>query len=512
LPHDWSGEIDYNWGRFVVSDRSAGGTLPTLSGAIGNGTIDVLRDVNAFPLDLSPYILPRQTLTSEASTSEDTTLHLAGPVYALPAGEMTLSGLIEHRSDAFDNAFVNYWSGSNQSILFIPNRSQSVNSAYLELSAPLFSTKNALPGLQELELQIALRRDEYQVNGVTGSVVLGSNFPITRAENKTESTDPTVALRFKPVSDLMLRASYGTGFLPPSVQQIAPTLSTLPGTYTDPRRGNAVVTLPGSAIASGGNPGLKPEQSESWSAGTVLTPRFLDGLRLSVDYVHINKTNNIASPFSGGQDLINHESLVPGRVIRGPASDDPLFGVGELIGINNSLFNIAKAQIAAYDVALDYQMGVYGGTLSFYSLATWQTHYKTQLLATSPAVENVGVTYQNPLKFKGNAGVNFQKNGWTFEWSTRYFDSYLGSTVPTTVLSQGDGGRIPSQTYHDAFFGYRFTNGVAIKLLQNTEWQLSIANIFNTYPPVDLNNILLPYSPFGDPKLRSFMFSIKKSI
>src|SRR5439155_562342 len=43
----------------------------------------------------------------------------------------------------------------------------------------------------------------------------------------------------------------------------------------------------------GGNPALSPEKSHSWTVGAVLTPTFLPGMSLNMDYYEIKITNAI---------------------------------------------------------------------------------------------------------------------------------------------------------------------------------------------------------------------------
>lgn len=55
--------------------------------------------------------------------------------------------------------------------------------------------------------------------------------------------------------------------------------------------------------AAGGNPDLQAETSDSWTAGLVIQPRFLDGFTLTADYWNIKIDNAIASV--SAQDIVN---------------------------------------------------------------------------------------------------------------------------------------------------------------------------------------------------------------
>lgn len=522
LPHDWGAQIDYSRSRYRLTPQ--GDPVFSFFGAeissIMNGSIDILRGVSDYSSSLLPYV-QRQDPTSQSSTTTGSVLRFAGPALSLPGGELTLASSVEHRKDFIDSATISTIFGTT----FIhPSRWQSVDSAYLEMRVPLISPKNSIAAVQELELQLAGRWDDYTVNGVTNGVTLGE--PITRDESSQSSVNPTLGLRYQPTSDVTLRTSYSTGFLPPTVNQIIRSSQTVNGSNSgirDPRRGNELVGVITQLV--GGNPDLLPEDSSSWSAGIILTPRKITGLRLSVDWSTIDKTNNISfiPTLNTGalQAAILQENILPGRVVRSaPSNDpnDPFPDVGKVSLVNTSLINLSKAKLEAYDVQLDYELPTAArGSFDIFAMATWQPHFKTVLGPGQPTEENAGfrLTGAVPIKFQGNAQLTWKYAGWTLNWSGRYIDSYqLAPAEPafaTTLINQGNGGRIPSQFYHDIFGSYHFSSIPSSRFLTDTEIQLGITNVFNTTPPVDVFDETRFYSLLGDPHLRAYYLALKKA-
>jgi len=501
LPGEWKSEADFTWG----TTRRVTAPQPTLSAeataAIFNGALDVLRDTTAFPLDLEDLLVPSSyTALPFRSRLKDITLRAGGPVGRLPAGAPVLSLAVEKLDEFIPDAR----QGGGSSPYYYPSRSQSAKSAYAELRVPFISAVNALPGVRELDMQIAVRRDEYTVEGVTGFVSVLAPTPIVRATSRTASTNPTLGVRYHPVRDVMLRASYGTGFLPPTVNQLVPSPPATGTSAFDPLRGNQLVSF---LTVTGGTTDLQPEKSTSWSAGMVLTPHFVPNLRVSLDYTRIEKRDNIVSLTA--QQTIDNESIAPDRVIRGPRlPDDPADWAGPITVIDRTNMNRAWAEVEAFDLTADYARDTESfGRFELYALATWQTHYETQLLPTEPVVENVGVSSDNPLKFKANAGALWKFNHWSAGWNGRYFDSYVVSRNAATILNQGT-SRVPSQHYHDAFVGYRFE--APSRLLDGLELQAGVKNIFNAKPPLDMGNTFFFYSLFGDPRLSSYYISLKQ--
>lgn len=516
LPAKWSGEADYTWERFRTFWQSTSSLNGLQTAAIASGSLNLLRDTRASPVDFSPFLNPPgQLLAPQFSTLKDATVRVSGPVWTLPAGKPTLTALVEHREEALSDALQFSSPGVN---FYYPSRSQSVDSAYAELKLPLVSSALGIPGVRALEAQLAVRRDEYSVEGST-AFATSASAPVTRVSNKTSSTNPTIGIRYEVNRDAALRASYGTGFLPPSVTQLianAPVTATIAG-LVDPRRGNQ--TLGSFLLTSGGRADLGPEKSESYSIGAIATPGLLPGLRLSVDYTRIKKTNNISS--LSQQQVIDNEAILQGRVTRGVNLPTDLAGwAGPITAIDTTSANIAKADVEAIDFSFDYARRTARlGTLSVFAAGTWQPHFKTQLVPTTPVVENVQMGSANPLKFKANAGFNWTGQRWTAGWVARYFGRYFvanPSLASSAILIRNQGSaRIPSQTYHDTFAGYGidFTNLLSLGGSQRLEMQAGVKNLFNRKPPFDaafiLGNVPAYYSAFGDPRLRSLYVSAR---
>jgi len=506
LPFKWSAGVDYTWDRSRYEYSTATSLDGTEAAAMASGALDVFRDTDQYPPDFSPYFVSGQSSSPLETVLKDATLRIAGPIASWPTGSPTVSVQLERLE--LDLA-AGYQFVTPTSTSFFPSRSQTVNSAYVETKLPLISPAQQIRFAQMLELQIAARWDEYTVNGAA-SVTAGSTTSVVREKNRTRSTNPTLGLRFQPSSDVMLRASYGTGFLPPAVNQI---VAGAPGNFAagviDVRRGNE----PTGAIqlVQGGNSGLDPEESESWSAGAVLTPHVLPGLRLSIDYTRIDKTGNIFA--LQPQAIVDNERLLSDRVVRGAAAPGDPFGVGPIVRIDRTLMNISRAQIEAFDLAFDYgrDFGALG-RFDFFAVATRQLRYRTQLAPAADDVENVGISTSFPVKLKANAGLNWSKRNWTAGWNTRYVDSYLAAdpsatSSVATLLSQGSDGRVASQAYHDLFAGYRFEGHTG--LASGLGIQGGIRNVFDKTPPFDAANTLSLYSYLGDPTPTSYYLSLK---
>lgn len=544
LPRDWTVAAEYGWSRSRLQVSSGGGidddgttSLNTGQPALdGRPALDALQEGNTLPIDFGPYLLPSPNVFfGPADTILKTgTLRFSGPFFALPAGPVMWSALVERREEEAQDFFVERIDSSSRTPIFqfVPHRSQDVNSYYLEARLPLISSANAVSFARKLELQASVRRDEYETrNALADFIFVPSRrgpFPaLAYATNEVESTSYTLALRYVPFEDVTLRASFGTGFLPPSLWEIVSRQEIYETEFgsvvPDPKRGGDSGPGVGGEVdfthIYSGNPDLRPEQSESWSAGVIFTPRFAPGLRLSLDYTRIEKSDEI-----GGirlEYLLDHEDSFPGRVVREPlsAADAALGYTGGVVTrLDDSLLNIAATTVEAYDIQVDYTLetGRFG-SFHPYVIASWQPHYKNQILPTSPVVDSVGFDGA-PLEWRGNIGVDWQAGPWTLGWNAQYYDSYFvysasgsAETNATATLNQGS-AVIPSQIYHDLTASYRFRDSAyfAQGLLAGAEISLGIQNVFDEIPPILATaSTGGGYSTYGDPRLRRYTLSAR---
>ena len=344
--------------------------------------------------------------------------------------------------------------------------------------------------------------------------------------NRVSSTDFTVAGRYAPSEDILFRASFGTGFLPPSITQLAVDRQSFPVTLTDPKRGGVPMMTSGNVdVLLGGNPSLTPEESKSFSAGVVLTPGFFPGFRFSADYVRIRKSDEIANPLNE-TNILDFEDDFPGRVTRGPLTpEDEVLGytAGEVVALDFSALNTSSSTVEAFDFQLNYnrETGKFGD-FALYAVATLQTATESQVLPTSDVIDRTGFS-DGPLEWRGNIGLDWSGESLSFGWNAQFFDSYTvySSTASDPIaenatLTQGT-DTVPSQIYHDMYARYRFekTEGV----LANSEVLFGIQNIFNEDPPIlaATGSLFIPvvnprgYSPYGDPRLRRYTLSFRKS-
>jgi iron complex outermembrane recepter protein len=532
LPANWTATIDYTWDENRISYKEWNSNLggPTtaplaLVTAIAAGEIDPLRDTRVYPVNLLPYQWasgggPNQTVFNGIAA------RVGGSVMQLPAGPATLTSLIEHRGEKIADS-ATYSLRRTPIFFFVPWREQLTDSASVEANVPLLDAKQHVPGVEALDLQFAARHDRYETHGVTAATFATTleaarAQPITRATNKVSSTDYTTAIRWRVSKDLMVRTSFSTGFLPPSVSQILPNppVENLNMIVGDPRRGGTSYLLP--IDVGGGNPNLKPETSTSWTAGAVFAPRWIEGLRLSVDYLRLKKKDNIFG--ISNQQLHDNEAIFPNRIVRGPnLPGDPAGWAGPIIFRDWSLMNIATAEFESIDVQADYTWITNTmGRVEFYALAAWNTKFDTQLLPTVPRVQNIGIpiSQSSPLRFRANGGIKWVVGSWSAGLAANYYSSYFVAdpaiaSNATVIRRQGNNGEVSDQIYFDVSASYRARPEAGKRWTSDYELSIGVRNILNTKPPVDtftFAQFTAFSSAFGDARLATYYISLRKKL
>ena len=234
-------------------------------------------------------------------------------------------------------------------------------------------------------------------------------------------------------------------------------------------------------VASGGNPDLEAETSDSWTLGFIVTPDLAGrfpalGLDLSVafDYYDIDLTNSISR--LGASDILSrcYNSL------NFSAEECDLVGErnqnGELTGVNSSYINVAIERSLGYDITVRADREFSFGDLSVDILATRLLAYQYGLGDEKPTNYAGRHSYPN---WRGESDVRFQWRDFTFIWTA----DYVGSTDEEPVYAlPGDESVTNIAEAADKFF-----HNLSIRYRDpNRRFQVivGVRNIFDVSPPV----------------------------
>ena len=343
--------------------------------------------------------------------------------------------------------------------------SRRVKALFAEFGVPL---------LQALDLQIALRSDDYSDFG--------------------SSTSPKVALRWQPLRELVLRASWAEGFRAPPLYALgAPARSTMiVAGLADP------VRCPVTAAAEdcffrilasvGGNPDLRPETSRQWSAGLVWEP--MRSLSLGVDLWDI-ELNGLIQPLEA-PNVLRYYSRFSDRVLRGPVDPAQPLLPGPIIGMDLSVTNLGETHTSGVDVFLNW-----------FSRPTAWGQLRTALQGTYIRQFDTSLDGVESISALGSA-VHVQpiprwRSVLTFDWSRRFWGATLVNTYTHGYTDQQRGpDGAPRRVRSDSLWDLqaRYT-GVARMLLA-----AGIRNLFDRDPPASNQTRTLQagyYPPLSNP-------------
>jgi outer membrane receptor for ferrienterochelin and colicin len=259
-----------------------------------------------------------------------------GELFEIPAGTIKMATGAEYReesiSDIPDDQF-------QRGLIF---GTEAVSAAASRESWAAF-VEFSIPVLANLELSLAARYDDYNDFG--------------------DTTNPKIALRWSPIDELALRASWGTGFRAPSLAQIGlgPSQSSqfFVDTYGCADNPTYCASTDYNLVFSG-NPDLRPEESESFNVGVAWQPA--STVNVSLDYWEIKQEKKIDQvPFGFlYTEFCNVQSSTV--CTRGtPLAGDTL---GPLQTINTTFININEQSTSGLDLSAAYSMPIAESTLT----------------------------------------------------------------------------------------------------------------------------------------------------
>jgi outer membrane receptor protein involved in Fe transport len=394
---DYDVNIGYTRNDILIENRNAINAIALQQLAMGvldpAGSGDTLY-YNPFSTN-DPRALAFAGLTYEnrnTSWEKTATANFTGSLMEMPAGDLGMAVGVEYRESYLGNEsdpLRNSGSlvGTGAASDSFGERDQY--SIYAEL---------AIPVLENLELQVAGRFEDYSDFGTT--------------------TTPKIGARWQVNDDLVVRGSWGESFRAPSlIELFNGSVTSFIGGLVDPVRcpdpigavagqnGNAV-DLSGvdcgngqNQVNNGGNPDLQPEESTSWNIGIVWSPDFIDGFSVVFDYFDFQHENIIANIPTPSVIALND----PRQVIRtgGPLSP--------IAFINNGPVNGALQELRGWDLTLGYNFEFANGIMTLTNTATY---YETFDLFTSGVDTTSGeiVTNTNPINGTGNNSLgNFPR-------------------------------------------------------------------------------------------------------
>jgi iron complex outermembrane receptor protein len=396
--------------------------------------------------------------------------HASRELMALPGGPLGFAVGLEARHDKatykVNRPLASQASSSGFADAQDQAGSRSIYAIFAEVNAPI---------IKDLELNVAVREDKYTDVG--------------------KSFNPKVSLRYQPIREVLLRASFNKGFRAPTLFDLfGPNSVTFSSdTHDDPRLCPGGNPIPGANpsivcgqqqfLRLGGNPNLQPEHSRNYSAGVVFEP--MPTLTMSMDYWNIKV-----------KDLI--EPLAEQVIFGDPVKYANLFvydAAGtSLLYVIDTTSNLGELHTDGVDLSLLYRLPNNPlGTLTVSADGTYVNTYKYQNERGGGFVNNAGrYTGANPIfRWRHNLLITLARGDWVYNLSNRYESHY-----------QDQNTSVDPQFYNNVKHYSTWALSTTYRGNKQFELTAGIKNLFDEAPPFtnQVTNFQLGYDPrYTDP-------------
>lgn len=328
---------------------------------------------------------------------------ITGDAFKLGEQMVSVAAGIEYREeDAFDQPDDQFQRGlifGTESVSAQASRDQYA--AYVEFLIPVLDT---------LEFSVAGRYDHYSDFGST--------------------TNPQLKMKWRPVENFTIRASFGQGFRAPSLAQIGLGPSQESIFFTDTYRcptpdvANPACASTDYTIVFVGSEGLQPEESETFNLGAVW--QVTEEFDITADIWSITQDNKIdKNDFENvyEAECNNQASAICVRL-------DPLPGqtLGELSRLYNSYVNVSSQEATGLDLSTSYRLSLQDFGMVRFNL-DWSYINK---------FEKNGIDYAGEYNYPKNrwlAAADWTMGDWGVVTSLSYIGEFEDYASPSDVES-----------------------------------------------------------------------------
>ncbi|MGB3805748.1 MAG: TonB-dependent receptor [Erythrobacter sp.] len=380
----------------------------------------------------------------------------------------------------------------------------TVYDLFAEVRVPILA---GVPFAETLEVSGAARFSDYSTVGTTFTWNVGGLYAPTRdilfrgtyaeavrAPNINELFNPAQGAFFRPVDpcdlgnlvtapDPTLRQNNCAAFF--DEIDFDPTLGTGSYAFVDP------LTARFSGSISG-NPELEEESATTWTVGAQLTPRFLPGLVVSVDYYNIEIEDAINAV--SAQDIV--DNCVDSSSIDNSFCD--LFERSPTTGgfafLRQSSLNFARQETAGVEAAMQYAFDVGDFGLTFNASGTWVDKLDDFFDPSDSTLVDPELRELQRPEWAGRASLAVEYGAFGVTWSTSYLDAQGLRAVE--IEETGDTGE-DTFSFENGFSDDVFIHDVSFRVEASEMFDVygGINNIFDRKPFV--TEQAYPVSPVG---------------
>lgn len=442
------------WQHYTVKNPSYSAALG-YEHAFNGGWKFNLSAVSSGSRNSSTYVYPATGATGNATywNSLSTLEAVAdGTLLELPSGPVKLAFGVGSRHENFQEG------RPGQS--FFVKADRQANYIFSEALIPLVAASTDRPGLEALELSLSTRSESYSDVGA--------------------STTPKIGIRYVPVKGLTVRASLGKSFKAPTFLQLyqARNLYLFNASSLGSAGGGTAL------LSTGGNRDLKPERSQSWTAGADYMPAEVPGLKLSATWFDIDYRNRVVTPFVVLSTAMSDPRYASFVTLAPSATDQSalIAQASQFSNYSSGSYNPAAVVASVTDTfvnataqeahGLDLGYRQIFGPVTVFANATWET-LKQRTIPTLAPLELSGTIGRVP-QWKGRGGATWSAGRLTATAIVNFVSA-------ETDIGVTPNAKIGSWTTTDLNVGYALSNTAGP--LEGIRLVLAASNLFDRAPP-----------------------------
>jgi len=505
------GFLSFTHSANTQTDSYAGGysSLNKLNELIDSGQFDpFVQGTAASKAALAPAVLTGKVSETESSID---VLSLRGsrPIFDLSGGSAYVGFGVDLMNQKYSSepspitvgpgalypGFTDFPVGSSNGQLPFDAERKSWG-AYAELQLPVTKT---------LELSGALRYDSYDAATNNRNFDALAN-PIASGDQGNSNSKATykLGLRFQPMPEVLLRASIGTGFRMPTLNDISKPLADFgvigtqrdcPVTAGDPLFAGCRPVPTQWKLQTGGNPftgeaGLKPETSDQWNVGARFEPN--STISVGVDWwsVKVNDVITVVPEDTAFDNFNTYRSLF--SLTTEAATGRPIFTYNQ-VPINGA---VAKSQGVDLDMTVKgaSPIGKLSGQFGVSYLVESYFDYgfgggKESSLGKLGSDDQVA--FRTLLRFTGIHEMGGFTNVLSVAWKPGYTDQTYTAGDRTVFLRNDDGTRGAATGIEDFKVGAYTLVDWQTKYAINQSFSITggIKNLFDKEPPQSIKSV-----------------------
>jgi iron complex outermembrane recepter protein len=392
--------------------------------------------------------------------------------------------------------------------------SRDVFSAYVEFAVPLVSPEMNIPGIYQLDVQLAGRYEHYSDFGSVAK--------------------PKIAVAWDLVPGVRVRGSYSEGFRAPNLEQTNATQYARLASGVDYVRCEADLragritnfaqcsqNTSGASLLVAGNPDLEPEESTNTSYGLVFQPDFLPEqlgqLTITIDRWRIEQEKIVG--LLGAQtalalDYLNRVQGGANPLVnrRDPTPEDLLLfdgtglaPAGEVVSINDRFINLQPQTVSGMDFGVNWtkRRTAWGTFIVNFNASKLEKFQRDPgdivnelFAARASGVINAGTTLPDPSQLIGqngrpewrvNSSLTWRKGPWRAGASSQYISGFEQASL---LGLSGQPFQVDSRQTYNAYVDYQFPT--------DTRLRLGVRDLTDSGPPLADNGFRgTVHSPWG---------------